>query len=43
MQALEQLLVDALVATCCCRKVVVVYSLGGIGKTQLAVEFAQKH
>lgn len=43
MQALEQLLLDASVERRGRRRVVVVHGLGGIGKTQLAVEFARTH
>jgi hypothetical protein len=47
MRAIEQLLLEAsLSATPAAmrrRKVVVVHGLGGISKTQLAVEFARKH
>jgi hypothetical protein len=47
MAAVEQLLLDASPATSSAtrrrRKVVVVHGLGGIGKTQLVVEFARKH
>ncbi|KAF1829960.1 hypothetical protein BDW02DRAFT_124922 [Decorospora gaudefroyi] len=42
MQALEELLIDPALATSR-RNVVVVHGLGGIGKTQLVVEFARKH
>jgi hypothetical protein len=41
-QALEKALVGAPLTTSR-RKVVVVHGLGGIGKTQLVVEFARKH
>jgi len=51
MAAVEEVLLEAspiippvtLLATRCRRKVVVVHGLGGIGKTQLVVEFARKH
>ncbi|PSN73791.1 hypothetical protein BS50DRAFT_617077 [Corynespora cassiicola Philippines] len=42
MQELERLLVDKTHATAR-KKVVVLHGLGGIGKTQLAVEFARRH
>jgi hypothetical protein len=42
MQELEQL-VFRNTATVSRQKVVVLHGLGGIGKTQLAIEFAQKH
>jgi hypothetical protein len=42
MQQLEELLLD-IQRTADRRKVAVVHGLGGIGKTQLAVEFARKH
>ncbi|PSN58895.1 hypothetical protein BS50DRAFT_317756, partial [Corynespora cassiicola Philippines] len=42
MQELERLLVDKTHATAR-QKVVVLHGLGGIGKTQLSVEFARRH
>ncbi|PSN58583.1 hypothetical protein BS50DRAFT_133092, partial [Corynespora cassiicola Philippines] len=42
MQELDRLLVDKTHATAR-QKVVVLHGLGGIGKTQLAVEFARRH
>lgn len=42
MQRLEQLLLDPFEALSR-RKVAVVHGMGGIGKTQLAVEFARRH
>ncbi|KAF5844167.1 hypothetical protein GGP41_002254, partial [Bipolaris sorokiniana] len=43
MQALEKTLVKTSPATSRPRNVVIVHGLGGIGKTQLVVEFARKH
>jgi hypothetical protein len=42
MQRLEQLLLDTPEALSRC-KVAVVHGMGGIGKTQLVVEFARRH
>jgi len=42
MQELEQLLISNITTTSR-QKVVVLHGLGGIGKTQLAAEFARKH
>jgi tetratricopeptide (TPR) repeat protein len=43
MQKLESLLIDGPIASRGRRNVVIVHGMGGIGKTQLAVEFARKH
>jgi hypothetical protein len=43
MQELEKLIFNTLVPGSHGRNVVVVHGLGGIGKTQLVVEFARKH
>jgi hypothetical protein len=43
MEALQKLLINGPIPRKGRRNVVVIHGLGGIGKTQLAVEFARKH